>query len=667
MPCRGYNSIRNLLKALPMPNTLFRATLLRCLAPLLVLALFLCTNTHAAEVIENFRSEVQVAASGLLTVTETITVQAEDAQIRRGIFRDFPTTYRAQDGTVYRVGFDVVSVERDGQPEPFAIENISNGKRIRIGHADVFLQPGRYTYRITYTTSGQLGFFEHHDELYWNATGHGWAFPIEQAEALVRLPGNIRALDYTAYTGREGTRGKSFIADRAGDSRIGFTTTRALAPGEGLTIVVTWPKGVVAEPNAAQRSARFLRQNLSVFVASMGFLGLFGFYFWTWLRVGRDPPSGAIFPRFEPPKNLSPAATRFIWRMGYDRKSFAAALINMGVKGFLRIEDDDKKFELTKLSNATSKTLSSGEKKIASILFAGKSKSIRMQNESHKKFGNSISKLRESLETEYEKQTFVRNQIYFWFGIGLTFLIAVAAASTSPMPVDAILSLIFVSLWAGGGGFLIVQSWRRVTAGASSFGDRVGSIIHAVFNLSFMIPIVVGLVLVGSEFAYATSFWTPFLLAGTALLNLVFFEILKAPTLAGRQLMDEIEGFRMFLGTAEEERLEMLTPPEKTPELFEKYLPYAIALDVENTWSERFADVLAHAAAAPESSGNRYHSSWYSGNRFGGVGSRGFAGALSGALSSAAASAATAPGSSSGSGGGGFSGGGGGGGGGGGW
>jgi uncharacterized membrane protein len=147
-----------------------------------------------------------------------------------------------------------------------------------------------------------------------------------------------------------------------------------------------------------------------------------------------------------------------------------------------------------------------------------------------------------------------------------------------------------------------------------------------------------------------------------ALYNFVFYWLLKAPTPKGKAILDQIEGFRMYMTTAEEERLKVLHPPEKTPELFERYLPYAIALDCENEWNAKFAAVLAAAAAAGAAAG--VAPSWYHGSNWN---SRGFSRDLSSGLASSISSASVAPGSSSGSGGGGFSGGGGGGGGGSGW
>jgi uncharacterized membrane protein len=127
--------------------------------------------------------------------------------------------------------------------------------------------------------------------------------------------------------------------------------------------------------------------------------------------------------------------------------------------------------------------------------------------------------------------------------------------------------------------------------------------------------------------------------------------------------MDQVEGFKMYLSVAEQDRLNMLNPPEKTPQLFEKYLPYALALNVENEWSEQFAEVLAKAQV----DGQPYSPSWYQGSSWNRLGTSGFSDSLGGAFAAAIASSAVAPGSSSGSGGGGSSGGGGGGGGGSGW
>ena len=127
--------------------------------------------------------------------------------------------------------------------------------------------------------------------------------------------------------------------------------------------------------------------------------------------------------------------------------------------------------------------------------------------------------------------------------------------------------------------------------------------------------------------------------------------------------MDKLEGFELYLKVAEQDDLNLRHPPDMTPELFERYLPYAVALGVEQAWAEQFTSVFAALA----SDGVDYQPRWYHGGTFDTRHLGGFAETVGSSFSSAISSAAKAPGSASGAGGGGSAGGGGGGGGGGGW
>ncbi|HET9701954.1 MAG TPA: DUF2207 domain-containing protein, partial [Burkholderiales bacterium] len=176
---------------------------------LVLLAAVLAFPAAAAEVILDYHSDIRVLADASLVVEETIRVRAEGDSIKRGIYRDFPTVYPTPLGGRTRVEFVVMEASRDGQPEPWHTENLQNGVRVYLGRKEVPLEPGEYTYSITYGTSRQLGFFDTHDELYWNVTGNEWAFPILRASARVALPRSVGANDLKleAYTGRQGDKG----------------------------------------------------------------------------------------------------------------------------------------------------------------------------------------------------------------------------------------------------------------------------------------------------------------------------------------------------------------------------------------------------------------------------------------------------------------------------
>ena len=165
-----------------------RSALFLTLTAVTVLALLAGATAAPAqsERILNFKSLIKVHPDASMTVTEDISVQATGQEIKRGIIRDFPTTYRDRLGNTVTVGFKVEEVLRDGRPEPYHTESVSNGVKIYIGQKDVFLQAGVYTYTIRYRVDRELGFFKDFDELYWNVTGNGWTFAIDRAEAYHR-------------------------------------------------------------------------------------------------------------------------------------------------------------------------------------------------------------------------------------------------------------------------------------------------------------------------------------------------------------------------------------------------------------------------------------------------------------------------------------------------
>ncbi|HET6565453.1 MAG TPA: DUF2207 domain-containing protein [Xanthomonadales bacterium] len=551
-------------------------------------------SVHAEERILNYHSDVQVSANGELAVTETITVFAEGQQIRRGIYREFPTDYKDPMGNHYRVDFTVIGVQRNGQDEPWHTEQRPNGVRLYIGDADRMLPQGQHEYRIQFTTNRQLGFFPDHDQLWWNVTGNGWIFPIERVSARITLPFSIQEADYLpeAFLGAFGSREQGVLSEVVDGSTVEFSSPRALQAHEGMSVVLSWRKGLIAEPGMQQKMLWFARDNGAVIVLLVGLLAQLYWYLRSWNKVGRDPEKGVIIPLFTPPQGLSPAAVRYVKDMAFGRHSFTAAVISLAVKGYVRIEEDDKEFTLYREKPAAgAPRLSPGETAVLNTLLPGARKSIKMEQENHSDFSKAQSLLKTALKKEYQGQLFHLNGIY----------------------------------------------------------------------LLAPVMIVLGSVLVAAFFPSGPAAWVIFVALSALMLGL-FAWLMRAPTPAGRRIMDHIEGFRMYLNTAEQDRLDRMQSPKLTPEVFEAFLPYAYALGVQNKWCQRFERELPE-----ELREQGYNPGWYSG-QFHGMHALNHLGSDFGSsMSSAISSASTAPGSSSGSGGGGFSGGGGGGGGGGGW
>ena len=621
---------------------------MRVLLAALIVVLCCAPLQAETERILDFSSLVLIDPDGSMVVSETITVQTTGDQIKRGIVREFPTIYQGRDGSRVRVGFTLLDVKRDGADEPHHTEEKSNGVAIYVGSKDVFLQPGRYSYNLIYRTTKQLGFFDGHDELYWNVNGNGWRLPLDRVSCEVRLPGEARALEAVAYEGPMGSTDSRVFTVR-GQQEVRFSSSRPYAPGEGLTVAVSWPKGFVAPPSATEQAARVMAEGGGLLPVGMGVVLLFVYYMLAWMRVGRDPEKGVIIPRFAPPHGFSPAMVRMLWRMKFDNAAFSAAVINMAVKGALTIKDNtNMRLDLAEQAPGS---LSIGERAVWDELRKAGT-SIELKNVNHKAISRARQAIKDKLGRELSSNYFLTNTGWVLPGLGITLAAVAGMAWATHVPPE----LIFICVWLTGwtfGCFMLVRqvgtAWR-----ARGVRGKFAAVVLSVFAVPFLI-------------AEAAGLWTLVSLAGLVptlgfgvmiFMNALFYELLKAPTFIGRKTLDEIEGFKLYLSVAEEDRLNFIHPPDETPELFEKFLPYAIALGVENQWGERFARLLAQA---------EYQPGWYVGRQWDRVHPGAFAASLGQDMQSAVSSASQAPGSSSGMGGGGSSGGGGGGGGGGGW
>ncbi|MFL6728047.1 MAG: DUF2207 family protein, partial [Sphingomicrobium sp.] len=370
-----------------------------------------------------------------------------------------------------------------------------------------------------------------------------------------------------------------------------------------------------------------------------------------------NPRAGTVVPLFSPPDDLSPAGMRYITEMGADNRAFAASLVDMGVKGHIRLVEEEGGWlsgKKTRIERFDSSTPLAPEELGALNCLCMPGESIEMKQENHSSFIAAKSSLSGALKTKYEGKLFRRNA--GWAAAGLLLWVAalwLACASVVAATYGAALWQIGVVV-----GSLLVAALLWLAFHQSAVGKCLLTLVgFAAVAISF----TVGMPILGQ--ALASGWWLPLILPALALpLVISAFWWIAAPTPDGRKVLDHIAGFKQYLSITEAERLDRMTPPKDTPELFEKYLPFAIALGVENRWAKRFQGVLAAAAAQGQQGFG-----WYSGSSSPWGNPTSFAESVGSTLSSTISSASTAPGSSSGSAGGGSSGGGGGGGGGGGW
>ena len=634
-----------------------RALWRACIALLLAAA---PAAAQADERITHFWSDIQIQKDASVEVTETIDVRAEHDRINHGIFRDFPTRYRGPLGSNVHIDFTLEGTTLDGAPVPASTELIARGVRVKIGDKDKYVDVGDHRYVIRYRATRELGFFPKYDELYWNVTGSGWFFPIDAAEVRIHLPAPVKFGQRAAYTGAEGSTASNAQVVDEKPGEIAFATTAPLGSYEGLTVAAAFPKGLVDEGAALNRLTQWLEDFGPPIVGAGALVALLAYFFHAWQRAGRDPRPGTVVPIFSPPDGLTPAGMRYVTKLNADNRTFAAALVDMGVRGHVRLVEEDGGWfskNKTRIERTDSPNSLPPDEDAALRSLVSTGDSIVMEQKNYAAFQASKKSLESVLKDQYEGKAFKRN--YGWAAAGLLFFFAALWVTSAAIVAAADTA----SVWQIG-----------VALGCLALAAILAFLIHESSWFGKLVCAVMGFCAFAVAAALGFPMFTEALNSGSAfplLIPLIGLPVviscfwwISAPTPEGRAILDRIAGFKQYLSITERERLDRMTMPQDTPEVFEKYLPYAIALGVENKWANRFASVLAAAQARGDERQGFY---WYSGRGNPWSNPSLFVNSVGASLASTISSASTAPGSSSGSGGGGFSGGGGGGGGGGGW
>jgi uncharacterized membrane protein YgcG len=493
------------------------------------------------------------------------------------------------------------------------------------------------------------------------------------------LPERVPFNQTAYYTGAQGATARDASVAEEEPGRIVFRTTAPLPAFAGLTVAAGWQKGVLAPPRGPGHVARALDQirriiveswvfqHLPLVLAAIGLPLVLAYYVYAWLEIGGRPGRGTVIPLFTPPDGMSAAATRYVRRMDFDGKTFTAALLELAVNGHLKLVEGNQ--TITIEQRAGGKPVGDAEQTAEFRLFHSEPK-VPLTRSSSAELRSAMNGLRSVFRRHYDDVAFASNTAWAVGGLlaSLAVMAAVVAANWT-QDSDLFSSTLFVLAFPVPGmmlGFVLLAGGLR-SQGLDQLRGLIFGLPFAAGGAYFGLWIL---------FAYRQN-WIEALPSAAAFalapVTALAFPLFKMPTRSGREVMDAIEGFRLYLGTAEEDRLQAFYPPKKTPELFERYLPYAVALDVENAWAKRFEGMLESAEMEPTDS------AWYRGDSDRRRNPAVLAEFVSKNLSERIASASTPPGTSgsssgagsdsrsSGSSGGGSSGGGGGGGGGSGW
>jgi uncharacterized protein (TIGR04222 family) len=295
--------------------------------------------------IDQFRSDITIRPDGSLAILESIDVDFGGLQ-KHGIFRDIPTRYQYDDNhdRLYRLAVQSVT-DASGRAVTYQV-TAGDVTEIKIGDPGRTVG-GKQTYRIRYTVAGALNSFADHDELYWNVNGDRWGVPTKVAAASVTTPVPASIQKVTCFQGPTGSTDPCMAT--GGGVRVDLASSRALGPGEQLTIVTALTKGAVTVP--APILAGRPRGFVDYFSSPLGsavaaivlVVGLFAVWRLWWTR-GRDrgAPRGAVIAEYEPPAKLRPAQLGVLVDESADPRDLVATIVDLAVRGYLTITEHAK-------------------------------------------------------------------------------------------------------------------------------------------------------------------------------------------------------------------------------------------------------------------------------------------------------------------------------------
>jgi hypothetical protein len=549
-----------------------------------------------------FRADVTVRENATLDVREEIAVRNASSFYKHGFQRDLPIsltdrwdtryvgTYQKDNG----IRVKILEVTEDGQGVKYELGKRYGYAQLSIGERNVALDPGEHRFVIRYTVDWAMISRAGHDTLYWNAVGSERTVPIAEAILAVHLPAAVPSENIEVEP-RVGGLGGSFprrpenTLERVDDAS-GAIVYRAtnMNPRQSLSLAVTWPSGYIHMPKFV-----FLRREGGVLVAPAL---LFIYYLIAWVWLGPDPKPGVVVARYEPPEGISPAAARYISSGITDGRSFAAVIAQLGVHGCIRVESDRGKYKLSRLMSdrAAEAALAPEEKFVLALLFEDGPEIVltgAMDERNAAQNGRYVAHIHDELADQLGKKYFTRHSGIIALGVLATFVFALALAVTArgrdtSIAVFATLWVLFMGLTMG---LMIEFSFASAWKNAVRAGTGWIKLLPGTAAFSIFAAVIVFLL---KKVASGVSLSFSLMLVAFLLINLVWGPRLKRKSPLGRQVSDQIAGFRQFLEKVDQDKLDRLNPAGSAQEDLDRFLPYAIALEVKEAWGDHLSQTF---------------------------------------------------------------------------
>lgn len=477
--------------------------------------------------IASLHTDIHLWEDGSVLVTERFEILNRPGGAVQGCFeRVLPaqTTLRYRQSTFRGAHptYDRIVAWIDGSPARVDVVKYSHGDRaLCIGGKGLQLPEGSHVITLGYVTEDRLVTRRDRDELFFDVTGGYLKIPVRRASATVRLPRGADVVFADGYAGlRERKDFTTQVREQDGSDVVDYAVWRPLKRKMGFQVSVGFTKGFVKQ-SLWKRARQFDRTTgrplTSFLILILGLCGTVAYYVVAWHRVGRDPKRGLVLREFEPPAEASPALIRYIvTRRRVDDVSIAATLVRLAQRGAVRIDERQGAYQVRMAGPAEG--CAPLEQNVLATVFGDTDRFVLGIARARATLRMAQSSMKRMLEAEY-RSYFVSNSRYLWPGL----LLSVTTMAGS---------LLVLNLRSGGKAETFLKIYSAFQVGVFGF------------------------------------------------LALLFYFLLKAPTVEGRKLLDRIVGYRDALAANYRKEEEGIGDPGISPFLA-RHLPYAMALGIE--------------------------------------------------------------------------------------
>ncbi len=363
----------------------------------------------AKEHIPYFMSEIQILTNGMIKFDETIVVIANGDKLRNGLSKPLPRVIRDKNGNEQLLEYSLLSVSANNQPLDYKIVD-QDGLKMLIPEGEYFLQPGVYTYKLSYLVNNALLDYKDFREFYWNITGSAWNLVISKIAAKITYPAGFPVLRTNVYTGYPDQLNldEALLVDESADT-LGYVLTRPLFVGEGFHIIMSLPEDSIIPLGGFDKMFNFISKNGDVVFSLLALSSILISFIISLRYIRKNKGVMKMSLR----KNG--VLVRFLDKNRFDMASLGCFLLELYKKNIIDIQQSEQTILLIKRTDNI-KNLSSNEQKALMHLF-GNDAVLNASKQNFLKFKRAAKFIEKELKSRLRTYLLKMNAGYLFFSM----------------------------------------------------------------------------------------------------------------------------------------------------------------------------------------------------------------------------------------------------------